>query len=84
MGESSERNIKIELNLVLEAKDGKVNSRISFKQMDGVSLETMQLIGRKVQWLKKSLDGVFAGEENGEKMTDDETAAEETPSEREA
>ena len=58
----SEKSIKVEFTLALEEKGGKVESRISFKAMEGVSIEAMQIIGRKVQQLKRSLDSVFASE----------------------
>lgn len=81
----SKKIIKVEFTLALEVNDGKVDSRISFKAMDGVSIEAMQMIGRKVQVLKKSLEGVFASEGSAnaeEKGSDDEEtpAPEETPS----
>lgn len=75
VNEGSEKNIKVELNLLLEVKDGKVNSRISFKQMEGVSLETMQIIGRKIQALKRSLDGVFATDDVNEETHEEESPA---------
>ena len=84
----SEKSIKVEFTLALEAKGGKVESRISFKAMEGVSIEAMQIIGRKVQYLKRSLDSVFASEGSVDadvKVADDDETpgSEDSPSNEE-
>ena len=75
--DNSEKTV-IEFTLTLEVKDSKVESCISFKQLKGVSVENMQLVGRKILMFKKSVENLFVSDKSG-----NNTPEEEVPSEAE-
>ena len=64
--EGSEKMTVIEFTLSLDVKDSKVESCISFKQLKGVSVENMQLVGRKILAFKKSVENLFITDKVGD------------------
>lgn len=68
--EVSEKKTVLEFNVLLEVKDSKVESCISFNQLEGFSIENMQLIGRKILAFKKSVENLFMANKGGNETTE--------------